>query len=128
MPENYNIKIKNYRLNQKQTFLIKDKIEFLLRQCPSNSLITLHCDYVDEFFEGHLSVTSSRKNFYSAAREKTLKLFMKSLYKKTQKQVYRWKKARTYEEITGVIHLENYRSAKDTTVKNKDNKREKIAV
>ena len=128
MPENYNLKIKNYHLNHNQTVLIKDKIEFLLRQCPSNSLISLHCDYTKGFFEGHLSVTSVRKNFYSAAREKTFELFTKDLYRKTQKQVYRWKKARTYEEITGIIHLENYRSADDSTQQKKNPSEKKIAV
>ena len=128
MSENYNVKIKNYHLNRKQTALIKNKMEFLLRQCPMNSLISLHCDYTDDFFEGHLAVISFRKKFYAAAKEKTLELFMKTLYKKVQKQVYRWKKVRTYEEITGVIDLDNYRSTKDTSKKATTSPKEKIAM
>ena len=99
-----------------------------MRQCPTNSLISLHCDFSDDFFEGHLAVTSFRKKFYAAAKEKTLELFIKTLYKKVQKQVYRWKKVRTYEEITGVINLDNYRSTTDTGKKATSSAKEKIAV
>ena len=128
MSENYNVKIKNYHLNLKQTALIKNKMEFLLRQCPTNSLISLHCDFSDDFFEGHLAVISLRKKFHAATKEKTLELFIKTLYKKVQKQVYRWKKVRTYEEITGVINLDNYRSTTDTDKKATTSAKEKIAV
>lgn len=114
MVENYTVKIQNYRLTPKQTSLIKDRMEFLLRQCPSNSLVSLQCDYKDKLFEGHLTVNSYRKTFYAEASEPTLEFFIKTLYKKVQKQVYRWKKARTYEDITGVIHLKNYRAQKTT--------------
>ena len=109
MVENYAVKIQNYRLNPKQTALIKEKMEFLLRQCPSNSLISFQCDYTNEVFSGHLTVNSYRKTFYAEADEPIFELFVKTLYKKVQTQVYRWKKSRTYEEITGVIQLKNYR-------------------
>lgn len=110
MLENCNINLKDYQINSKQTFLIKKKLESLVRQCPSNALISLQGHYTDKQFEGHLSVTSTRKAFYAEAKEETFELFLKSLCKKMQKQVYRWKKNRTYEEITGIINLDNYRS------------------
>ena len=109
MLENCNIKITNYHANPKQTMFIKNKIESLIYQCPSNSLISLQGHYMDKYFEGNMSVTSTRKKFYAEAKEETFELFIKSLCKKMQKQVYRWKKTRTYGEITGIINMDNYR-------------------
>ena len=113
-------------MNPKQTVLIKNKMESLVRQCPSNSLISLQCHYTDKYFEGHLSVTSTKKKFYAETKEETFEIFVKNLCKKMQKQVYRWKKTRTYEEITGVINLDTYRKPN----KNKEPtfSEEKIAV
>ena len=126
MLENCNIKITNYQVNPKQTTFLKNKMESLICQCPSNSLISLQGHYTDQHFEGHLSVTSTKKKFYAETKEETFELFLKSLCKKMQKQVYRWKKTRTYEEITGIINLDTYRKS------NKDKEpvfpEEKIAV
>ena len=104
------VTIKNYRINPEQKAFIREKIDFLARRCPSNALISLAGDWTDKGFTGRLSVTSGRKNFYAAAEEQTLKLFIKSLCKKTLQQVRRWKKIRTYEEITGIINLNDYRT------------------
>ena len=108
--ENGFVKIKNYRINPEQKAFISEKMDFLARRCPSNALIALSGDWTDNGFRGRLSVTSGRKNFYAAAEEQTLKLFIKSLCKKTLHQVRRWKKVRTYEEITGIINLDDYRT------------------
>ena len=104
------VKIKNYRINPEQKAFISEKIDFLARRCPSNALISLAGAWTDNGFTGRLSVTSGRKNFYASAEEQTLRLFIKSLCKKTLQQVRRWKKVRTYEDITGVINLNDYRT------------------
>ena len=103
--ETINIKIHNYKENERQIKDIENKLDFLLRQIPCNSRVSLDFHYKDKFFHGKLKVDTMGKTFFSTDKGMLLSTLTSSLCKKTQKQVMKWKKSRTIEEITGVIPL-----------------------
>jgi len=103
--ENINLKVHNYKCSEKQGKEIKNKLEFLLKQIPCNSRILLDFEYKDKIFRGKLKVKFNGKSFFSTDEDMMLTPLTSSLCKKVQKQVMKWKKSRTVEEITGVISL-----------------------
>ncbi|MDE0092073.1 MAG: hypothetical protein OXN83_02165 [Oligoflexia bacterium] len=103
--ENINIRIHNYKENKRQLKDIHNKLDFLLKQIPYNSRINLDCSYKNKSFYGKLKVDAMGKCFFSTDEDILLTPLTASLCKKIQKQVKKWKKARTPEEITGIINL-----------------------
>ena len=103
--ENVNLKVHNYKCSEKQDKEIKNKLEFLLKQIPCNSRILLDFEYKDKVFHGKLKVKLNGKSFFSTGEDMMLTPLTGSLCKKVQKQIMKWKKSRTVEEITGVIAL-----------------------
>ena len=103
--ENVNLKVRNYKCSEKQDKEIKNKLELLLKQIPCNSRILLDFEYKDKVFHGKLKVKFNGKSFFSTDEDMMLTPLTSSLCKKVQKQVMKWKKSRTVEEITGVIAL-----------------------
>ena len=104
--ENINIKIRNHKQSKKQLKDISSKLDFLLKQIPYNSCITLDCIYKNKSFYGKLKVDSTGKSFFSTGEEELLKSLVSLLCKKVHKQVKKWKKSRTLEEITCVTNLD----------------------
>ena len=105
--ENINIKIHNYRESQQQLKDIYSKLDHLLRRIPYNSRVTLDYSYKNKSFYGKLKVDSIGKSFISTDEDILLTPLTVSLCKKVQKQVKKWKKTRTLDEITGIINLSN---------------------
>ena len=103
--ENINIKIHNYKENKQQLRDIYSKLDALLKQIPYNSCITLDCSYKNKSFYGKLKVSAIGKSFFSTDEDILLAPLAASLCKKVQKQVKKWKKSRTLEEITGITDL-----------------------
>ena len=103
--ENVSIKIHNYLYIDSQINEIKKKLEVLNRQIPYNSFVKLDISYKGKVFYGQLKVDCDGKNFFSKNQNKMLISLVASLCKKTQKQIMKWKKTRTLEEITGVIYM-----------------------
>ena len=103
--ENVSLKVHNYKTSEKQNREIKYRLELLIKQIPYNSKVLLSFDYKDKFFYGKLTVNFDGKSFVSTDKNKILVPLTNSLSKKLQKQVMKWKKSRTAEEITGVIAL-----------------------
>lgn len=110
--ENINLKIHNYKLSEKQTKELENKMDFLLKQIPCNSRVLLDFDYKDKVFYGKLKVDCGGKSFFSTDQDERLLSLTSSLCKKIQKQAMKWKKSRTIEEITGIIALEPYLAKK----------------
>ena len=100
---NVNIKIHNYKFSEKQGKEIQHKLEFLLKQIPYSSFVTLDFDYREKTFYGKIKVDCYGKVFFAKNTDKLLSSLTTSLCKKIQKQVMKWKKTRTVEEITGII-------------------------
>ena len=100
--ENVDIKVRNYTCTEKQNKNIKNKLEFLLRQVPCASYVSLELEYKDKAFYGKLKVNFNGKSFFATDEALMLAPLTSSLCKKVQKQVMKWKKTRTVEEITGV--------------------------
>ena len=105
--ENINIKIRNYKENDEQLKEIYNKLDRLLKQIPYNSCVTLDCDYKNKSFQGKLKINSTGKSFFSTDEDILLTPLTASLCKKVKKQVRKWKKSRTLEEITGITNLNN---------------------
>ena len=103
--ENVNLKMHNYKYSEKQGKEIKNKLEFLLRQIPCDSRVLLDFDYKDKVFYGKLKVEFHGKSFFSKGKDVILAPLTGSLCKKVQKQVIKWKKSRTVEEITGIVTI-----------------------
>ncbi len=103
--ENINLKIHNYRHSEQQNKQIKNKMEILLKQIPCDSRVLLNFDYKNKVFHGYLKVDCDGRTFFSADQNALLAPLAGALCKKVQKQVMKWKKTRTIEEITGVIAL-----------------------
>ncbi|MCZ0933265.1 MAG: hypothetical protein OXJ52_08960 [Oligoflexia bacterium] len=115
--ENINIKIHNYKENQQQLKDIYSKLDYLLKQIPYNSRVTLDYSYKNKSFYGKLKVDSTGKSFFSTDEDILLTPLTVSLCKKVQKQVKRWKKSRTLEEITGIINLSDGGQTKHSSYK-----------
>ncbi len=103
--EHISLKAHNYKYSEKQGKTIKNKLEFLSKQIPCNSRIFLDFEYKDKAFSGKLMVNFNGKSFFSTDKDEMLASLTGSLCKKIQKQVMKWKKSRTLEEITGIIAL-----------------------
>lgn len=107
--ENVNLQVQNYKCSEKQNREIKSKLEFLVKQIPCSSRVILDFDYKDKIFYGKLKVNFNGRSFFSKGKDVLLTSLTSSLCKKLQKQVMKWKKSRTVEEITGVIALSSYK-------------------
>ena len=103
--ENASISIRNYQSNRKQMKAIENKLESLMRQLPCNSRLLLDFEYKKGVFYGKLRAELEGKSFFAGAEDEVLHSLTSSLCKKTQKQIMKWKKSRTAEEITGIIAL-----------------------
>ena len=103
--ENVNIQISNYKYDAKQRKQVERKIEFLLRQAPFNSRILLDFKYKDKVFFGKLKLDFDGNSFCASDEDAVLVSLTGRLCKKVHKQVMKWKKTRTVEDITGVIAL-----------------------
>ena len=115
--ENINIKIHNYKESQQQLKDIYSKLDHLLQRIPYNSRVTLDYNYKNKSFYGKLKVDSAGKSFISSAEDILLTPLTVSLCKKVQKQVKKWKKTRTLDEITGIIKLSNENQSKLSSYK-----------
>ena len=104
--ENFNLKTHNYKLSLHQKKEIQRKLEFFLRQVPCDSRVFLDLDYKNKIFYGKLKVDFSGKSFFSKGEDILPGSLAGSLFKKALKQVIKWKKSRTVEEITGIIAFE----------------------
>ena len=111
--ENVTLQIHNYNTSEKQNREVENKLEFLIKQIPCNSRVLLDFDYKDKVFYGKLKVDFNGKSFFSKGRDVLLSPLTSSLSKKVQKQIMKWKKSRTVEEITGVIALKSSYMAKE---------------
>ena len=103
--QNISIKIHNYKESQQQLKDIYNRLDHLLQRIPYNSRVTLDYSYKNKSFYGKLKVDSAGKSFISSSEDILLTPLTVSLCKKVQKQVKRWKKTRTLEEITGIIKI-----------------------
>ena len=106
--ENVSISIHNYQYSQKQIKSIENKLESLIRQIPCNSRLILDFKYRHGVFYGKLKTELEGKSFFATDEAEILLSLTSSLCKKTQKQIMKWKKSRTVEEITGIIPLKPY--------------------
>ncbi len=103
--ENVTLQIHNYKPSAKQNKEIENRLEFLMRQIPCKSCVTVDFEYKDKVFYGKLKVVFNGKSFFSKGKDVLLSPLTMTLSKKLQKQVMKWKKSRTTEEITGIIVL-----------------------
>lgn len=99
------INIKNYKKTDAQMKEVQNRLDHLLKQIPYNSCISLDFDYKNKTFYGKLKVVSVGKTFFSTEEGVLLPVLTNSLCKKVQKQVKKWKKSRSLDEITGVVSL-----------------------
>lgn len=104
--ENVNFKIRNYELSDEQNKQIKNKLEFLFKQIPFKSCVSLDFEYKNKVFYGKLKVDFNGKSFFAKDDATTIAPLTAMLCKKVLKQVMKWKKSRTTEEITGIIALD----------------------
>ena len=105
MEANINIKMKGYKHDDKVVKTIKKKMHFLLKQIPFDSRVHLDFEYKEKIFYGKLKVEAVGKTFVAKDKGGVLDSLTSSLCKKAQKQIMRWKKSRTLEEITGITDL-----------------------
>ena len=113
--ENINLKSHNYQFTDRQIKEIHNKMDFLFKQIPFDSRVSLDFDYKDKVFYGKLKVDFYGKIFVSKGSSHLLGSLTAVLCKKTIKQVMKWKKTRTIEEITGIIAFEHPRKMGKTS-------------
>ena len=105
MENNLSINFHDYTNTKKQVKNIEQKLEFLLKQIPCDSRVSLDFSYKEKVFHGKLKVVLLGKSFFSSDQSILLDPLTGSLCKKIHKQIRKWKKSRTLEEITGIITL-----------------------
>ena len=105
MENNVSINFHGYTSTKRQVKNIEEKLEFLLKQIPCDSRVSLDFNYKEKVFNGKLRVVLLGKSFFSSDQSILLDPLTSSLCKKVQKQIRKWKKSRTLEEITGNIIL-----------------------
>ena len=101
------INFNDYKRTEGQMKSIHQKLDFLMKQIPCDSRVTLDFSYKEKVFYGKIKVDFLRKSFFASDEGPFLERLTHSLCKKTQKQVMKWKKSRTLEEITGIITLKD---------------------
>jgi len=112
MSSHTTINFKDYRKTDNQLKKLRQKLDLLIKQIPCNSRVTLDFDYKDNKFYGKLKVDLIQKSFFSTDEGILLENLTHSLCKKALKQVMKWKKSRSLEEITGIIPLNRVDSLK----------------
>ena len=96
----------NFPLTHTQKTSVCHIMNSLVSRAPVYSQIELNLCYESQgSFSGKLHIFSGRKSFYVAGEGATLNSLVKSLYKKIRKQLMRWKKSRSRDDITGVFRL-----------------------
>ena len=105
MSSNVSINFNNYNKTEEQFKRLHQKLEPLMRQIPCDSRVTLDFEYKKKVFYGKLKVELSKKVLFSKDESVLLENLTHSLCKKACKQVMKWKKSRTFEEITGIIEI-----------------------
>ncbi|MCY4512353.1 MAG: hypothetical protein OXB86_01540 [Bdellovibrionales bacterium] len=96
----------NFILSAKQKTTIHHIMNILVAQAPVYSQIELNLYYEKEgLFSGKLHIFSGKKSFYVTGEGETVNFLVRNLYKKIQRQLMRWKKSRSRDEITGVFQL-----------------------
>ena len=103
--EDFTLRTHDYTLSPEQSDGIHDKLNSLVLQAPMDSGIEMDLYYKDGVFSGKLSVFSGGKSFYATGEHSSAILLMRDMHKKMKKQLMRWKKSRSRDEITGVIRL-----------------------
>ncbi len=110
MTQNFQIHSHNYKLNSKQEKTIQDTIDTLIQKVPYNSTIHMDLDYQKKLFIGKLKIVISKKIFFSHDSAETIPQLVKDLNKKIIKQIMKWKKNRTKQDLTGIINLSELRN------------------
>ena len=105
MSSNVSINFNNYNKTEEQLKRLHQKLEPLMRQIPCDSRVTLDFEYKNKLFYGKLKVELAKKLLFSKDESFLLESLAQSLCKKACKQVMKWKKSRTFEEITGIIDI-----------------------
>ena len=96
----------NFPLTSAQKTAVCHVMNSLVSRAPVYSQVELNLYYESEGgFSGKLRIFSGKKSFYVSAEGVTVNSLVKSLYKKIRKQLMRWKKSRSRDEITGVFRL-----------------------
>ena len=103
--ENVNLQIHNYKCSEKQMKNIENKVEMFIRQIPYKSRVSIDFTYENDSFSGKLKVDFNGKSFFARDSSPLIAPLTGILCKKVQKQIMKWKKTRTVEEITGTITL-----------------------
>ena len=103
--ENISFQIHNYKINLKQNRDVEGKLDFLLKQIPCNSRIFFNVEYKGDIFYGKLKIRFDGKDFFAKDVSPLISSLTNSLIKKVQKQIMKWKKSRTSDEITGIIAI-----------------------
>lgn len=103
--ENVNLQIHNYKCNEKQMKNLEHKIDMFIRQIPYKSRVSIDFTYANNSFSGKLKVDFNGKSFFAKDSSSLITPLAGILCKKVQKQIMKWKKTRTVEEITGVTLL-----------------------
>lgn len=102
---NFNIYTHGYVLNRFQKKSIHDTIEKLTKKIPYDSCVRLDLEFFNKRFIGKITVKISHKIFFAKSEGNTVKMIINSVNKKLLKQVERWKKSRTLEEVTEITNL-----------------------
>ena len=113
MSQDFQIYTHNYTLNPKQEKVIQDTMDSLSQKVPCHSIIHIDLEYQNNAFGGKLKIITNKKVFFSQDLAKTIPQLFKGLNKKTTKQVMKWKKSRTKQDITGIIDLNELRNQKE---------------
>lgn len=96
----------NFILSARQRTTIYHIMNTLVAQAPVYSRIELNLYYEKEgLFSGKLHIFSGKKSFYVTGEGETVNFLVRNLYKKIQKQLMRWKRSRSRDEITGAFQL-----------------------
>jgi len=103
--DNVIIRFHNYKNTKEQRKNIERRIVFLIKQIPCDSRISLDFSYKNKIFSGKIKIDTIGKSFISSDQSILLESLIKSLNKKSLKQIMKWKKSRTLEEITGIISI-----------------------
>lgn len=109
--ENVNLQIHNYNCSDKQRKNLENKIETFMRQMPYKSRVSIDFVYKNQSFSGKLKADFNGKSLFVKGSSPLLKPLLGLLCKKVQKQILKWKKTRTLEEITGIIPLPEHKNS-----------------
>ena len=105
--ENTSIHFKDFSTDKEDVIEAKENLDLLLRYAPCGANCQLQISASGKFFVGSLEVKTRDKVFRVEHKDSQVKNLQHFMFQKIKKDLDQWKKERSEEDITGMIHLDS---------------------